>query len=317
VQTSKRVLRSKNLALGSGLSPNIPDSALPHLSDSVYHIKDFLRRGNNWQGKRIAIIGGGQSGAEALQAILSDSSQLPESISWISRRNHFAPMDESVFANELFTPNFSSFFFQQSKERKAQLVKEQTLASDGISQSLLQNIYQRLYFLECIEQRPQIVNFLNSHTLVDMTDANGAHQLILSDEANQQLRIVEADIVILATGFRWQFPAYLNGLKEQINLDQEGNFIVNEDFSIDWAGQCENKIFVLNGARHSHGVADPNLSLMAWRSATIINSLSGRTIYDLNGESSAMNWQAAPPQRSSLSLPRNKREGNKIAARII
>jgi lysine N6-hydroxylase len=34
------------------------------------------------------------------------------------------------------------------------------------------------------------------------------------------------------------------------------------------------------------GVADPNLSLMAWRSAIIVNSLVGRQVYDVTGESS-------------------------------
>ncbi|MBX9770614.1 MAG: hypothetical protein K2X29_04545, partial [Candidatus Obscuribacterales bacterium] len=64
------------------------------------------------------------------------------------------------------------------------------------------------------------------------------------------------------------------------------------DFSIQWDGPAQNKIYVQNAARHSHGVADPNLSLMAWRSATIINSVAGQDIYDLEGESSGMNWHA-------------------------
>jgi lysine N6-hydroxylase len=34
------------------------------------------------------------------------------------------------------------------------------------------------------------------------------------------------------------------------------------------------------------GIADPNLSLMAWRSAIIANSLLGREAYDVKGESS-------------------------------
>jgi lysine N6-hydroxylase len=38
------------------------------------------------------------------------------------------------------------------------------------------------------------------------------------------------------------------------------------------------------------GVADPNLSLMAWRSAVIANSLLGRAIYDVNGESSVFDF---------------------------
>jgi len=42
------------------------------------------------------------------------------------------------------------------------------------------------------------------------------------------------------------------------------------------------------------GVADPNLSLMAWRSAIIANSLLGRTAYEVAGESSALDFQGIP-----------------------
>ena len=38
------------------------------------------------------------------------------------------------------------------------------------------------------------------------------------------------------------------------------------------------------------GVADPNLSLMAWRSAVIANSLIGRPVYDVAGESSVFDF---------------------------
>lgn len=52
-------------------------------------------------------------------------------------------------------------------------------------------------------------------------------------------------------------------------------------------------MYVQNAARPRRGVADPNLSLMAWRSATIVNSLAGKRIYDLEGSSSAFDWRTA------------------------
>jgi len=291
MQTTERIIKGKHLSLGSGLAANVPPCAKPHLGDTVYHVKDFLKKGNQWKGKSIAIVGGGQSGAEIVQALIADDKNLPSAINWISSRDHFAPMDESVFANEIFTPNYSNFFYALEPGTKAQLVKQQTLASDGISNKLLDAIYQRLYYLECIEQLPKIVHFLSNHQLTDIDANNGSHQLILNQQLSQATSIVNADIVILATGYKWQFPAYLSGLSDKIHLEN-GHFVVNEDFSIQWDGPQQNKIFVQNAARHSHGVADPNLSLMSWRSATIINSVAGETIYDLEGESSAMNWHA-------------------------
>jgi lysine N6-hydroxylase len=294
MQTSKRVIRGKHLALGNGLAANIPQPAKSFLGDNVYHCKDFLLRGGNWQGKRVTVIGGGQSGAETVNALIADSANLPAAITWISSRPHFAPMDESVFANEIFTPNYSHYFYNLSAEKKAQLVKQQTLASDGISQSLLQVIYQRLYALEFFEQKKPFVQFVPNHKLVEMNSLDGAFRLTLKEQ--NTVRTVDADIVVLATGFAWQFPDYLSSLRDRIDLDN-GQFQVNEDFSIQWDGPEQNRIYVQNAARHSHGVADPNLSLMAWRSATIINSLAGKTIYDLSDESVLLDWRKLPPSQ--------------------
>ena len=309
MQTSKRVIRGKHLSLASGLSPNVPEAAEAHLGENVYHIKDLLRRKTNFNGKRVVVVGGGQSGAEAINFILAHSGNLPESLSWVSSRDQFSPIDDSVFANEIFTPGFTSVFHALPAENKAAMVQQQTLASDGVSGSMLEQIYRRLYFLECIEKRGRIVNFLAGHKLLQMSAGHGAYQVLLSNEKNAVKTEIGADIVILATGFRWQLPAYLDGLMDRIALDQNGQFIVNRDYSIEWDGPSEHRIYVQNAARHSHGVADPNLSLMAWRSATIINSIAERTVYDLDGESSAMDWNIiAPPQQPApkLAYPANQ-----------
>ncbi|CAM5517340.1 monooxygenase [Streptomyces avidinii] len=38
-------------------------------------------------------------------------------------------------------------------------------------------------------------------------------------------------------------------------------------------------IFVQNGERHTHGVGAPDLGLAAWRSAAILNTLTGKEPY--------------------------------------
>jgi lysine N6-hydroxylase len=66
--------------------------------------------------------------------------------------------------------------------------------------------------------------------------------------------------------------------------------VVRSDFSIEWDGPPGLRVYAQNAARQMRGVADPNLSLMAWRSAVIANSLLGRAVYDVNGESSAFDF---------------------------
>ncbi|EFL14574.1 monooxygenase [Streptomyces sp. C] len=38
-------------------------------------------------------------------------------------------------------------------------------------------------------------------------------------------------------------------------------------------------VFVQNGERHTHGVGTPDLGLAAWRSAAILNTLTGKEPY--------------------------------------
>ncbi|MBX9722838.1 MAG: SidA/IucD/PvdA family monooxygenase, partial [Candidatus Obscuribacterales bacterium] len=199
---------------------------------------------------------------------------------------------------------FSEFFYSLPADRKEQVVQQQTLASDGISLSLLEQIYQRLYFLECIEKREKIVDFIPGHKLEQIEKSGESYKLVLSrSNDSDDTVVIDADIIILATGYKWQLPAYLGGLNDRIPLDENGNFLVNKDYSIEWDGPDQHRIYVQNGARHSHGVADPNLSLMAWRSATIINSIAESQVYDLDGESSAMDWQVLARQQMNFNPP--------------
>lgn len=292
MQTSKRIIKGKHLVLGNGLTARIPSCAHPYLGKTVFHNSEYLYKSHNWYGKSIAVIGGGQSGAEIVHSILSCTHGLPEKLIWISRRNQLLPMDTSPFVNEFFTPNYANHFYQFSSEIKSCLLQEQLLASDGISEDLLRTIYQQLYRIEFLENKGQFFQFLSKSQIINIESALGTHQYLLLvenlDSENKQ--IIPADIIILCTGYEWTFPPYLSSLSDQIPL-YNNKFYINHDFSVSWNGPKQNRIYVQNGARHSHGIADPNLNIMAWRSATIINSIIQKPIYDLNSESSTLNWE--------------------------
>jgi lysine N6-hydroxylase len=51
------------------------------------------------------------------------------------------------------------------------------------------------------------------------------------------------------------------------------------------------RIYAQNMGVYTHGIADPNLSLTAWRSAQIVNSLTGREVYRTKGSQSTIQWR--------------------------
>ncbi len=100
------------------------------------------------------------------------------------------------------------------------------------------------------------------------------------------------DTVILATGYANDAPGFLAPLLPELPRHDDGTFRVRADFRLDMptGGAAEPRslvgtggIWVQNAARHSHGLADPNLSLSTWRSATILNSLTGREAFRTQG----------------------------------
>jgi lysine N6-hydroxylase len=96
-------------------------------------------------------------------------------------------------------------------------------------------------------------------------------------------------MIVLGTGYGYELPEAMQPLADRISWDRDG-LPVRADFSVEWDGPPELRIYAQDVARPMRGVADPNLSLMAWRSAIIANSLVGRAVYDVNGESSVFDF---------------------------
>ena len=290
VRLEDRILDTANIVLGTGLVPNVPDWARPYLGSEVFHSIDYLDHPLDVREKAVAVVGGGQSGAEVVWHLLLDTARLPAQLSWISHRPNFLPLDESPFTNELFTPAYSDYFFSFSPQQRAILLAEQKLASDGVSQPLLQRIYDRLYDLEFLEGRGRFVRLFPGQEVVDIRRAAPGCDIGLRSRWGDSQRI-RAEVVVLGTGFSYELPAAMQPLAGRMTWDRDG-FPVRRDFSIEWDGPPGLRIYAQDAARHMRGVADPNLSLMAWRSAIIANSLIGRPVYDVAGESSVFDFNA-------------------------
>jgi len=290
-------VRATNVILGVGPVPYMPDCVAAHRCSTVFHAADFLQSGLDPRGQRIAVVGGGQTGAEIVLQLIANSDRLPRELFWISRRANFLPLDESPFANEWFTPSYSDFFFHLPAAVRSQLLAEQKLASDGISPPLLETIYQRLYELEFIEASPCRCRLWPGRVLTSFGREAGSWMLELDERCTATREALRVDHVILCTGYSYGLPPFLAPIADRIQLEN-GQYQLNEDFSIVWDGPADRRIYVQNAARFRRGIADPNLSLLAWRSAKIVNSLLGRSAYDVDDEAPLIDWgtYAAVPE---------------------
>lgn len=303
---------ASNLVVGTGLAPRIPVCCQGLATPRVFHASEFAFRPFDPAWRHVVLVGGGQTAAELFLHLLQDKGKQLQ-VSWVTRRRNLLPMDDSAFVNEYYYPQYSEYFFGLQPELKNELLNEQRLTSDGISADLLQAIYQRLYEHRAIARgcaQPQIIP---ATELFDIeADADGL-TLDLCHEYTNQTYPMRADAVILCTGYEYQVPGFLSGLVDQMEL-QDQLPMVNRDYSVRWKdGRQGPKLYLQNAARRCRGVADPNLSLGAWRSAVILNSVLGREQFQLDDRSTMVSWRY-PEQAGAAARQAREGEAHDVAA---
>lgn len=274
VHTSQGMKLARHLSLATGPSPKVPQCAQPFLGAEVFHPKTLSLNRRDLSGKNIVIVGGGQTGVEIFRNLINGHFGHVRSLKLMTSRNNLEPLENSPFINEYFTPEYVHQFYGLNPKVKSELLKEQKMASDGNTPEYLDLLYNDLYQLKYVRGDDRPITIHPAHRLVEMEKSNNTYKLTFYNEFYQQEHHEEADIVILATGFETKIPAFFEPLLPHLTLDSNGSFQLNPDFSLQWEYQQTNRLFALNFSRHCHGIAEPQLSLMAWRAATILNSLT-------------------------------------------
>ncbi len=282
--------RARNIALGVGLAAHMPDWARPHLGARCFHSSQSAHRLPELEARRIAVVGGGQSGAEIVLHLLTDERFAGCEIVWLSRRANFQPLDDTPFTNELFTPDYVERFHGLAEGRKAAIVAHQKLAGDGISPSTLRALYRRLYSLGRRSQGEGPIAPMPHREVLEAEARNGEFRLVARNGFDGGIDVATVDAVVLATGYGFAVPDCLAPLRHRLAFDEHGYFRIGQDFAVHWDGPQDNRVFALNAGRLSHGIAEPQLSLMAWRSAIIANALLGRAHFDVEMPPPLVRW---------------------------
>jgi lysine N6-hydroxylase len=277
VATNRREVTADNIAVGVGTVPSVPEFAEPHLGPTQFHVSRYLSRSKGLRGRRVAIVGGGQSGAEAFLDLISrPKPEQPAWVVWISKRRNYFPIDDSTFTNDFYTPDYSNYFYQLPEDKRAEINSAHLLTSDGISDSTLRAIYQQLYQLQFIEGSAHRFGLMPNRTVTAADRVGDCWELSLRhNDESEQSHCVAVNAVVWATGFRPASRMFLEPLLDRIETEN-GEFRLDEDYAAVWDGPRDRNIFVQNAARGQRGLPDINLSLNAWRAGRITDRLRGR-----------------------------------------
>ncbi|MER7484629.1 SidA/IucD/PvdA family monooxygenase [Streptomyces sp. NPDC126497] len=277
-------VRARHLVLGVGTRPWVPEP-LRTLADApgvpVVHSDDYLtHRDTLLAAGHITVVGTGQSGAEIFLDLLRRRPVGRERLHWIGRTGAFAPMEYSKLGLEHFTPDHTRYFHALPEPVRDRLVPAQWQLHKAIDADTLAALHDELYRRTLHGGWPDTVLTPAVHVRDARRLGPTRVELHLEHTVQRTRTRLTTDAVVLATGHRGRpLDRLLAPLDPQLRRDRAGRPRVDAHFRLDLDPSVTGNVYVQNAELHTHGVGAPDLGLAAWRSAVILNHLTGRPAY--------------------------------------
>lgn len=289
--------RCRKLVVGIGGVPHLPPCCDPGDARQPVHTSAYLSNKASLQRCRnITVIGSGQSGAEVYHDLLQASEQHGYSLNWVTRASRFFQMESAKLTLELITPDYGDYFYDLASEVKAQVIDDHRTIYNGINQSLIESLYGLLDERRHRQAPPtRLLTNLALERCAPLPD--GQWELHFTHtQLGRRYRHV-TDGLVFATGYRYQVPRFVEGIRERIRWDEAGRYAPSRH----WAVDHENReIYVQNVGLHSHGLVNPDLGLACFRNSRLLLELTGKDAYPCEPQTA---FQDFAPRDGSGFLP--------------
>ncbi|MDF3937102.1 lysine N(6)-hydroxylase/L-ornithine N(5)-oxygenase family protein [Pseudomonas citronellolis] len=271
-QGHERFRLARSIVLSTGGTPRIPKVfAGLREDDRVFHHARYLERMaqqpcNRHEPMRIAVIGGGQSAAEAF-IDLNDSYPSVQ-VDMVLRSAVLKPADDSPFVNEIFSPSYTDLVFQEPESEREKLIAEYHNTNYSVVDlDLIERIYG-IFYRQKVSAQARHGFLCRRQVEAARGAADGVH-LTLRDSATGQAEEKRYDAVILATGYeRNSHRELLAPLQEYL-----GDFRVDRDYRVQTDPRLRAGVYLQGFSQDSHGLSDTLLSVLPMRAEEIAASL--------------------------------------------
>ncbi|MFG2426415.1 lysine N(6)-hydroxylase/L-ornithine N(5)-oxygenase family protein [Streptomyces sp. NPDC048590] len=276
VRTGGAAFRARSLVLGTGTPPHVPE-ACRGLGGDFLHNSRYLQEKASLQAKRsITLVGSGQSAAEIYQDLLSEIDVHGYRLNWVTRSPRFFPLEYTKLTLEMTSPDYVDYFHALPEDTRYRLESGQKGLFKGIDGELIDSIFDLLYQKNLAGPVPTRLLTNSSLNTARYEESTGTYTLGLRQEEQGRDYEIDTEGLILATGYRYTTPAFLEPVTDRIRHDSRGRFDVARNYSIDTTGRG---IFLQNAGVHTHSITSPDLGMGAYRNAYIIGELLGRPYY--------------------------------------
>ncbi|WP_338676922.1 lysine N(6)-hydroxylase/L-ornithine N(5)-oxygenase family protein [Streptomyces sp. SCSIO 30461] len=268
------VLRGRRIVLGTGTPPHIPGACRELGGDFVHNSRYLQAKAELQRKKSITLVGSGQSAAEIYQDLLGEIDVHGYRLNWVTRSPRFFPLEYTKLTLEMTSPEYIDYFHALPEATRYRLESQQKNLFKGIDGDLINEIFDLLYQKNL--DGPVPTRLLTNTALHSARYENGTYTLGLRQEEQQKDFEIETEGLVLATGYRYAAPAFLEPVRDRIRWDGQGRFDVARNYAIDTTGHG---IFIQNAGVHTHSITSPDLGMGPYRNAYIIRELLGSEYY--------------------------------------
>jgi lysine N6-hydroxylase len=266
--------RAPRLVLGTGTPPHIPEPCRGLGGDAIHNSRYLHHKQELQQKDSITLVGSGQSAAEIYYDLLGEIDVHGYRLNWVTRSPRFFPLEYTKLTLEMTSPEYVDYFHALPEETRYRLETQQKNLFKGIDGALVNEIFDLLYQKNLAGPVP--TRLLTNSSLQSARYENGTYTLGLRQEEQGKDFELRTDGLILATGYTYETPAFLEPVRDRLNWDSRGRFDLARNYSVDTTGRG---VFVQNAGVHTHSITSPDLGMGAYRNAYIIRELLGTEYY--------------------------------------
>ncbi|MDT0381747.1 SidA/IucD/PvdA family monooxygenase [Streptomyces sp. DSM 42041] len=277
------VHRARNLVLGTGLRPQMPDGVAR--SERIWHNSELLGRVDELDGRRpsrFVVVGAGQSAAENVAYL---HRRFPEAeVCAVFSRYGYSPADDSSFANRIFDPGAVDDYFAAPDPVKRKLMDYHGNTNYSVVDvDLISDLYRQAYREKVLGA--ERLRFLNVSRLLGVEEGPGGVRATVTSLVTGEETALEADVVVCATGYRPADPlGVLGEVGDLCRRDEHGRVRVDRDYRIATEDALRCGIYLQGGTEHTHGITSSLLSNTAVRVGEILDSLLAAEVKSADDE---------------------------------
>ncbi|MFI9721765.1 lysine N(6)-hydroxylase/L-ornithine N(5)-oxygenase family protein [Streptomyces sp. NPDC052396] len=277
------VVEARNVVISTGLVPSMPGGI--ERDERVWHSSEFLekyRRMNPGELRRVAVVGAGQSAAEITRFLYDE---LPHAQVYAVIPSYgYSLADDTPFANQIFDPAaVDDYYFGTEQTREAFWRYHRNTNYSVVDDEVIRELYRKSYDEDV--RGVSRLHFLNLSRVTDVKRAGAETRVSLQVGPDAEVRELDFDAVVCATGYNAMEPTGLLGdLDRHCLRDEAGRYRMERDYRIVTTPEIQCGIYLQGGTEHTHGLTSSLLSNIAVRSGEIADSIAARRVGQSAGQ---------------------------------